>query len=262
LATVTGHTGKPWGVGFLTWAVNDDLVKVALDHGPQAVMLSFGDPGPLAATAQRDGAVLIVQVTDLDEARRAVDVGAGVIVAQGTEAGGHGGTRSTFPFVPAVVDLVSPTPVLAAGGIGDGRGVAAALALGAAGALVGTRFLVSQEALVDQAAKRAILEAGGNATERSRVFDIARNAPWPERYTARTLRNQFLDRWRDREDELQANAAIKEEYRQAEERSDTSVMSVWAGEAVDLIDSLSSATALVAEMAVAAQTAIDRVDRY
>jgi nitronate monooxygenase len=140
--------------------------------------------------------------------------------------------------------------------------VAAALALGAAGALVGTRFLVSQEALVDEAAKKAILQASGNATERSRVFDIARNAPWPERYTARTLRNQFLDRWRDREDELQANAEIKEEYRQAEERSDTSVMSVWAGEAVDLIDSLSSATALTAEMAVTARSAIDRIDRH
>ncbi|MGI9005296.1 MAG: nitronate monooxygenase [Streptosporangiaceae bacterium] len=133
-------------------------------------------------------------MTDLDEAGQAADAGADVIVAQGTEAGGHGGKRSTLPFVPVVADLGAPIPVLAAGGIADGRGPAAALALGAAGALMGTRFLVTLEALVTPSVIKAIIEASGEDTEGSRVSDIARGAPWPSRYSARTLRHPFFDR--------------------------------------------------------------------
>ena len=103
-------------------------------------MLSFGDPAPFAEAIRAAGIPLIVQVTNLAEARRALDVGADIVVAQGSEAGGHGGGRATLPFVPAVVDIAGSVPVLAAGGIGDGRGLAAALVLGAAGAVIGTRF--------------------------------------------------------------------------------------------------------------------------
>src|SRR6201992_2577372 len=121
-------------------------------------MLSFGDPRSFTTAIRQAGAALILQVTDLEEAREAVDLGADVIVAQGTEGGGHGALRgrSTLPFVPAVVDLAGPTPVLAAGGIADGRGVAAALALGAAGALIGTRFQATLEVLADPATTKAI----------------------------------------------------------------------------------------------------------
>jgi nitronate monooxygenase len=141
-------TDKPWGVGFLAWSVDVETIGQAIDRGPQAVMLSFGDPVPLAEPVHQAGITLIVQVTDLGEARRALEAGADVLVAQGSEAGGHGGRRATLPFVPAVVDLAAPVPVLAAGGIADGRGLAAALVLGAAGALIGTRFQASLEALV------------------------------------------------------------------------------------------------------------------
>src|SRR5215475_7210477 len=204
LPAAAAGTGKPWGVGFLSWAVDVGTVERALAYQPRAVMLSFGDPRPLAEPIRRAGAALIIQVTDLDEARQAVDAGADVIVAQGTEAGGHGARwgRSALPFVPVVADLAAPTPVLAAGGIADGRGVAAALVLGAAGALIGTRFQATPEALVDPSITKAIIEACGEDTERNTVLDIARGSSWPSEYSARTLRNWVVEQWRGRDDEL------------------------------------------------------------
>jgi nitronate monooxygenase len=256
-----GETDKPWGVGFLTWAASVATVERSLELGPIAVMLSFGDPALFAELVRMSGAKLIIQVVDLDEARRAVDVGADVIVAQGTESGGHGGSRprATLPFVPAVVDLVSPIPVLAAGGIADGRGLAAALSLGAAGALVGTRFQASTEALVDPKIVDAILEGSGGDTERSRVLDIARGAPWPARYPGTSLRNEFLDHWRDRENELEADPEAKKTFREAVASGDMHAVPVWAGEAIDLITESRSAADIVQTMATSAETALRRV---
>src|SRR5829696_1944165 len=164
------------------------------------------------------------------------EAGADFIVAQGTEAGGHGTEHaSTLPLVPAVVDTVSPTPVLAAGGIADGRGLAAALMLGAQGALVGTRFYTSIEALGHERAKERILDARGDETKRTRVFDVARGAEWPEGYTGRALRNRFLERWDGREGELAA--ALDTEvpaFQEAMREGNTDTMMVWCGEAADL----------------------------
>jgi nitronate monooxygenase len=256
LDVVVERTDKPWGVGFLSWSVDASVVGRALEYGPHAVMLSFGDPKPLAEPVLEAGVPLIVQVTDLDEAQQALEVGAQVLVAQGTEAGGHGGRRSTLPFVPVVADLAAPTPVLAAGGIADGRGLGAALVLGAAGALIGTRFQATTEALVAPEMAKAIIDGRGEDTERSRVLDIARGAPWPERYTARTLRNAFLDRWRGREADLDADEAAKAEYRNAADRGDLSVVPVWAGEAIDLVTELAPAAEVVARIAGEAEEAL------
>jgi nitronate monooxygenase len=255
-------TGKPWGVGFQSWATDVLTVEHALTYHPRAVMLSFGDPRALIEPIRRAGAALIVQVTDLEEARNAIDVRADVIVAQGTEAGGHGGRRSTLPFVPVVVDLAAPTPVLAAGGIADGRGVAAALALGAAGALLGTRFLVALEALVTPSVTKAIIEGGGEDTQRSRVSDIARGSPWPSKYSARTLRNPFFDQWRGREAELAADSAAQQAYQQAVARGDLPPDPVWASEAIDLITELSPAADLVGALAAQAEEALARPGKH
>ena len=261
LPVAAAGTGQPWGVGFLSWAVDAGTVERALAYQPRAVMLSFGDPRPFVEPIRRAGAALIIQVTDLDEARQAVDAGADVIVAQGTEAGGHGARwgRSTLPFVPVVADLAAPTPVLAAGGIADGRGVAAALVLGAAGALIGTRFQVTPEALADPAATKAIIEGCGEDTERSTVLDIARGAPWPPKYPARTLRHPFLEQWRGREDELAADAAAQRAYHEAVARGDLPSVPVWASEAIDLITDLRPAADLVGELASQAEEALVRV---
>ena len=260
LPMVAAGTSKPWGVGFLSWAIDVRTVQRALELNPRAVMLSFGDPRAFVAPIRQAGAALIIQVTDLEEARQAVGLGADVIVAQGTEGGGHGARRgrSTLPFVPIVVDLAAPTPVLAAGGIADGRGVAAALALGAAGALVGTRFQATVEALVRPSTMKAILEGHGEDTERSVVLDIARGSRWPSKYTARTLGHPLLDRWRGREDELAADADAKQAYRDGVERGDLPPEPVWASEAIDLINDLPSASDLVGALAAQAEDALVR----
>lgn len=252
--------GKPWGIGFLTWALDVGALARALDYRPAAVMLSFGDPGPFAERVRGADSALILQVTDLEEARRAVDLGADVIVAQGTEAGGHGARhgRSTLPFVPVVVDLAAPVPVLAAGGIADGRGVAAALALGAAGALLGTRFQATAEALVPTATAQALVEGRAADTERNRVLDIARDSPWPARYTARTLGHPFLDAWRGREDDLAADPDARRAYQDAVARGEIPELPLWAGEAVDLIRDLPSAADLVGTLAAQAEYALAR----
>ena len=254
---------EPWGIGFLTWAIDVGAVDRALEHNPSAIMLSFGDPSPFAARIHQAGAALIIQVTDLEEARQAVDLGADVIVAQGTESGGHGSRRgrSTLPFVPVVADLVAPVPVLAAGGIADGRGVAAALALGAAGALIGTRFQATAEALVDPSIAKAIVDGRGQDTERSSVLDIARGSQWPSKYTARTLAHPFLDQWRGREAELAADPQAHQAYQAAVARGDVPPLPVWASEAIDLITDLPPAADLVLALAAQAEDALVRAGR-
>jgi len=263
LSIVTQQTDRPWGIGFITWTTNSTAIEHALKWKPAAVMLSFGDPSPYVQTIRAAGAVLILQVTDLEEARRAMDVGADVIVAQGTESGGHGARhgRSTLPFVPVVVDLVSPTPVLAAGGIADGRGVAAALALGAAGALIGTRFQATNEALIDPAISKAIVEGRAEETERSSVLDIVRGSTWPAQYSARTLSHPFLEQWRGREQELAQDDGAKLAYQDGVTRGEFPPLPVWAGEAVDLIRDLQSASDLVKALATQAEEALARAGR-
>jgi nitronate monooxygenase len=269
LPIVAARTRKPWGIGFIAWSVTTQVLVRALEFQPAAVCLAFGDPGPHAPLIHDSGSKLIVQVTSLDEARRARDVGAHVIVAQGTEAGGHGAGRSTLPFVPAVVDLVAPTPVLAAGGIADGRGLAAALVLGASGALLGTRFVATTESISTPAETDAILRGSGDDTVRSRLIDVAIDAPWPSPYTIRTLRNEFVDRWTGREDQLRDDTAAKQAFsdalaggnREAQMHTpgfDAGIVPVAAGEAVDLITEVSPAADVIASIVAGAEAALAR----
>jgi nitronate monooxygenase len=249
LQQVKEGTQRAWGVGFITWSLQRPVLELALAERPHAVMLSFGDPQPYAALIRSAGCKLICQVQDLEGARIAQEAGAHIVVAQGSEAGGHGATRATLPLVPAVVDAVAPTPVLAAGGIADGRGLAAALMLGAQGALIGTRFYASVEALGADAAKQRIAGARGDETVRTRIFDVVRNLPWPEVNTGRALRNRFVERWHGRESELAAALAGEASaYRLAAQHADLDTAVVWAGEGVDLIKSVERAATLVADI--------------
>jgi nitronate monooxygenase len=145
-------------------------LEKALARRPSAVMLSFGDPRPFVAAIKAAGAHLICQAQTARQAREAVDVGADVVVAQGAEAGGHGINESLFTLLPQIVDACSSVPVVAAGGIADGRGLAAATMLGAEGVLMGTRFYASQESAGHPEAKHRIVAAKGGETVRSLVF--------------------------------------------------------------------------------------------
>lgn len=243
------------GCGFITWSLakQPHLLGDVLARQPAALMLSFGDPTPFASEVATAGVPLICQCQNLGHVRTAIEVGAAIIVAQGAEAGGHGHNRGTLPLVPEVADLLareSPqTLLLAAGGIADGRGLAAALMLGADGVLVGTRFWASREALVHPNHHAAAMAATGDETVRSPLPDIARRLDWPRPFDIRVSDNAFIARWRDREADLRAG--IEDEapaYREAFIAGDPDKAAVVFGEAAGLISDIPSAGEIVARM--------------
>jgi nitronate monooxygenase len=212
-------------------------------------MLSFGDPRPFEPAIHGAGAKLICQVQTVAQAREAVEAGADVIVAQGTEAGGHGQSEPLITLLPQVVDACPNTPIVAAGGIADGRGLAAVMMFGAEGVLLGTRFYASQEAEGHPEAKRRIVAAASGQTVRSIVFDLSRRNRWPDPYTGRVLRNHHLQRWLGHEDELEIAAEqVQRDYTAARERGDFDIAGVIAGEACALIHDIPQAGEIVSRI--------------
>ena len=255
LSLVRAETDRPWGVGLITWYATPEVVDLALRYHPAAFLLSFGDVRPYVDAIKAAGCTLLCQVHEVEAAREAVAAGADFIVAQGHEAGGHTADRATLPLVPAVVDAVTPVPVLAAGGIADGRGLAAALMLGAQGAMLGTRFAAASEALTHERAKARMVAARAADTGQTRVFDIIRGyGAWPAPYTARAVRNEFFARWHGREGELEV--ALESEmppYQHAVAKGAFETAMILAGEAVDLIDAVVPAADLVQRIGAKAE---------
>jgi nitronate monooxygenase len=249
------------GCGFITWSLakRPGLLDGVLAHQPAAIMLSFGDPSPFAPAIHAAGARLICQVQTVAQAIEAVEGGADVIVAQGTEAGGHGQSEPLFTLLPRVADACPDTPVAAAGGIADGRGMAAAMMLGAEGVLMGTRFYASEEAEGHPAAKQRIVAAEGGDTVRSIVFDLSRRNRWPAPYTGRVLRNRHAERWLGREAELEAQLEeVAHDYAGARERGDFDVAAVIAGEACALIHDIPPAGEIVERIVGQAERLLPR----
>jgi nitronate monooxygenase len=253
------------GVGFITWSMakNSRLLDMALERKPAAIMLSFGEVKPHAEKIRRSGSLMICQVQTVEQAKDAVANGADVLVAQGAEGGGHGVARGTFALVPAVVDAAKGVPVAAAGGVADGRGLAAALMLGADGVLVGTRFYATQEAAGASAAKERIVSGSGDTTIRSILFDIARRNVWPAPFTGRVLRNEFSEKWRGREAELMQHQATESaRYDKARNEGDFDTAAVIAGEGVDMITDIPPAAEVVERMAKEASALLAGSNRY
>lgn len=262
LALVKANTDRPWGAGLITWSIGEGVLELVLAAKPHAVALSFGDPTPYASAIKAAGCKLICQVQDVAGAVQARKAGADLIVAQGTEGGGHGGSRATLPLVPAVIDAVGSVPVVAAGGIADGRGLAAAIMLGAQGVLMGTRFYATPEALGHDQAKQRIVNACGDQTQRTRVFDIVRGYDWPNGYTGRALHNPFMRRWDGKEEELAKEIAVERPaFWEAAGRGDYETAMVWAGEVSDLIHTVEGAGDLVGRISAQAEAQLRIADK-
>jgi nitronate monooxygenase len=242
-------SGVPFGVGFITWsmATKPELLDIALKSKPRAIMLSFGDPKPFGPRIKAAGSLLICQVQSEDMAKQALDAGANILIAQGTEAGGHGASRTTLDIVPAIVDLAAGrVPVVAAGGIADGRGLAAMMVMGASGVLLGTRFYASLECDGADEAKKRICAATSTDTVRGMIFDISRKIWWPAPFTARTLVNDHARRWVGREIELVHNVeAVAAEYAAQRDAGNYDVAAVFAGGAAALIHDIPPAGEIV-----------------
>lgn len=256
--TVRDHTDRPFGIGFISHLDSTmALMEAALADGVRLIAHSFTDPGPFIGPAHAAGALVLCQVQTVDQARAAVAAGADVIIAQGTEAGGHTGMASTLPLVPAVVDAVHPVPVIAAGGIADGRGIAAALMLGAQGAWLGTRFITTPESGYPEAKKARVVAAGTSDTVFTLAHDIADRLPWPADIRGRTIRNAFSDRWHGREDELARWIGThREEHATNQQANDPDETSLYAGQAAGLITSLEPAADIVRRLTAEAEEAI------
>lgn len=239
----------PWGVGLVMFTVakNFGLLDLALSYRPDVVALSFGDPEPFIGPIHKAGALAVVQIHEMEQAHAAIAAGADALIVQGAEAGGHSLRRATLPFIPAVRDAVGDAvPLIAAGGIADGRGLMAALALGADAAMLGTRFLASNEALPSREVKCKVVEAKAGATVRTRIFDMVRGIDWPAEYSGRALKNDFSATWVDRPEEMAAaGRPVRDAYAAAIKADDVNVRAIWAGEVLDLIRDIRPAAELV-----------------
>ncbi|QAX28199.1 NAD(P)H-dependent flavin oxidoreductase [Leisingera sp. NJS204] len=252
--------GARVGYGLITWklAEQPQLLDRVLAHDPAALFLSFGDPAPFASAIKDAGVTLICQVQTLRDARQALGCGADIIVAQGADAGGHGEARGTFALVPEIADEIarrnSKALLCAAGGITDGRGLAAALMLGADGAVIGTRFWASREALVHPRILDRALAATGDDTIRTRVVDVVRGYDWPGRYNGRVLRNRFIQKWHGSEEALKLEAGAEAaKWSAAQEAGDPDVATAFAGEGIGLIKNVQAASEILAGITAHAQ---------
>ena len=246
------------GCGFITWSLRDDpaLLDQAIEAGAQAIFLSFDDPTDFAPKVKAANIPLFCQIQTRDDALRAMDAGADVLIAQGAEAGGHGASRGTFSLVAEVADLIvkTDTLLLAAGGIADGRGLAASLMLGADGVLMGTRFWAASEALVPQGFWDRATEATGDDTGRSATIDITRGRDWPEGYGIRGIRTPFSDEWDTKPEALREDDNAKQTWNEAFASGNATIANPIAGEAVGLINQIKPAGDLIEEISAEAET--------
>ena len=265
-------TDRPFGVNLgLAWR-QDARLAVSLEEDVPIVSFFWGPPDRYTETAHSGGAIVFHTIGNVAEARQAVDAGVDAVVAQGWESGGHvWGQVSTLPLVPAVVDAIAPVPIVAAGGIGDGRGLAAALALGADGVWMGTRFLASREAAIHRVYRNRVVDATEADTVYSGLFDVG----WPNA-PHRTLRNSTIDLWEDagrpepgRRPGEGEEVAEHADGRAVERYSDViplpgmtgaiETLALYAGQSVGLISKVQPAGDIVADVADEARSVLKRL---
>jgi nitronate monooxygenase len=237
-AVARGNDRARFGIGMHAWAVEKrpELLDAAIEARPFLISLSFGSAASYVERLHQHGILLATQVNSRAEAIQAEQDGVDLIVAQGVEAGGHvSGEVSTLPLLQAVLDAVR-VPVLAAGGIASPRGVAAALAAGAAGVWVGTALLASPECENTEQARSRIVQAQETETILTRAFDVAQGLAWPPQYPGRALRNRFTDQWHSRIDALPQASEVRQQLAEAIASKNYDLAHIYAGEAVGLVN--------------------------
>ncbi len=270
---VKERTDRPFGVNLnMNWP-QDERLEVCLEEEVPVISFFWGDPGPLIQRTSQGGAIVLHTSASAEEAHQMVDRGVDIIVAQGWEAGGHvRGMVATMPLIPAVVDAVAPVPVVAAGGIADGRGLAAALALGAAGAWIGTRFLASPEAGIHPRYQQLLLQSAETDTHYcENLFDIG----WPDA-PHRVVRNKTVDAWeaagrpqsgkRPGEGEVIASSLRHGDivrYQSStpgeDAEGDIEALSLWSGQGVGLVSTVKPAAEILQEIVKDAQSVLRQV---
>ena len=246
-------TNKPFGLNFLLFDVDEEGFALALALRPRVMAFAWPRPEQNIKSyidrAHDAGCKVTFMAGGAPEAARAAQAGADVIIAQGTEGGGHVGWQASLALIPMVVDAVAPIPVLAAGGIADGLGLVAALALGAEGVLLGTRFLASVESPLHPNFKQAIVDSSGHDTLLSDIPDIAAGQVWPGAMT-RSRRNRFIERWAGREWALrQGRAEAHARLQAARKNGDIDEASLSMGQDAGLIHDIPPAAEIVARIA-------------
>jgi NAD(P)H-dependent flavin oxidoreductase YrpB (nitropropane dioxygenase family) len=255
-------TARPFGGNLVLTEDHHRRLDQALEAGLRIVSFMWGDPSDYIESVHGAGGIVMLTVGSAEEARRAVASGVDVIVAQGWEAGGHvWSTVATLPLVPAVVDAVAPVPVIAAGGIGDARGVAAVLALGAQAAWLGTRFLLAEEMPVHEDYRRALIAASETDPQwYPNLYDVG----WPDS-PHRALRNSTARTWeaagRPPDEQRPGNGDVIAHFASGEAivryepappmagtTGDIEALSMWAGQGVALARESQSAADIVAEL--------------
>ena len=259
-AEIARDAGQRFGIGLMAWVLDTrpEQFDATVSARPDLVSVSFGDYGPWIGRLREAGIATATQIFDVESARTAADHGVDLIVARGAEAGGHGRDAvATLPLLQGVLDAVD-VPVLAAGGIGTARGLAAVLAAGAAGAWIGTALLACPEAMNSQNARDRIRAAAETGTVYTRVFDIVQQIPWPPEFGGRALANAFSGTWVGREAELETDQPTQAQFAADRERKDYDQMVLYAGQGVGLVTEERSATTVVAEISAGAEKLLHR----
>jgi nitronate monooxygenase len=254
------HVRGTFGIGLVDWVIRKEpeLLDAALAAQPVLVAVSFGTDLSWVQRAHDGGIAAATQVYNSVEAQRAQDAGIDVLVARGSEGGGHGdATIGTLPLLAAVLDVVS-VPVLAAGGIASPRSLAAVLAAGASGAWLGTCLSACSEALSTDASRRALVAAGETDTTSTRVFDIVRGLPWSKRFPSRVLRNDFVARWTGHEEALADNPGAQDELLAAIAADDRRTAPVDAGQGVGMITGVAPAGQVIEWLCTGAEKLLAR----
>jgi nitronate monooxygenase len=247
-ARIASTAGKPYGIGLLAWALEHDPspLEAALETDAALVSVSFGALEAPVERVKAAGKLVTTQIGNVAEARRAQAAGVDFVVARGREAGGHGRDEiGALPLLQLTLEAVA-LPVVAAGGIANGRGLRAVLAAGAAGGWAGTAFLCCRESALPVAARHRLIAADDTATVYGRVFDVAQRAAWPPEYGGRALRNRFFDSWQGREDGLAADERALSEYAEAQRRGDFDAAVIYAGQGAALLSRETTAAEVVA----------------